>query len=148
MTVTWQIKTLGDRIKANQAQYDLSREAAKIYALSSKDVLEKYEYLTAEDLGYKPNVFEKAKFEYFPLGTTLNKAIKPADNAKEPVKYDSGLRYGSYNFVEFKRDAEKVRKIPSLDSKNNEIKRFLEKLNKFKKSLLRKSDNKEEKDFF
>ena len=110
--------------------------------------MEKYEYLTAEDLGYKPNVFEKAKFEYFPLGATLNKAIKPADNAKEPVKYDSGLRYGSYNFVEFKRDAEKVRKTPSLDSKNNEIKRFLEKLNKFKKSLLRKSDNKEEKDFF
>ena len=38
---------------------------------------------------------------------TLNKAIKPADNAKKPVKYDSGLRYGSYSLVEFKRDAEK-----------------------------------------
>ena len=38
---------------------------------------------------------------------TLNKAIKPADNAKKPVKYDNGLRYGSYSLVEFKRDAEK-----------------------------------------
>ena len=36
MTVTDQIKILGDKIKANHAQYDLGREAAKISALSSK----------------------------------------------------------------------------------------------------------------
>ena len=36
------------KIKANQAQYDLGREAAKISALSSKDLLEKHEYLTGE----------------------------------------------------------------------------------------------------
>ena len=35
-------------------------------ALSSGK-LEKYEYLTVEDLRYKPRVFERAKFEYFPL---------------------------------------------------------------------------------
>ena len=40
---------------ANEAQYDLSREAAKISALSSKN-LNKYEYLTREDLGFKPSV--------------------------------------------------------------------------------------------
>ena len=27
----------------------------------------KYEYLTKKDLGYKPDVFEQAKFEYLPL---------------------------------------------------------------------------------
>ena len=37
-----------DKIKANQAQYDLDREAAKISALSSKE-LDKYEYLAVED---------------------------------------------------------------------------------------------------
>ena len=41
--------------------------------------------MTGEDLGYKPNVSEKAKFEYSPLSMTLHKAIKPADNAKKPV---------------------------------------------------------------
>ena len=41
---------------------------------------------------------------------TLNNAIKPANNAKKPVKYDSGLRYGSYGFIEFKRDVEKLKK--------------------------------------
>ena len=58
MTLTDELKTLDDKIKADQAQYDLNREAAKIFALSSKE-LDKYEYLTVEDLGYKPGVFEK-----------------------------------------------------------------------------------------
>ena len=53
MTVTDQIKILDDKIKPNQAQYDLGREAAKISMLSSKDLLEKCEYLTGKDLGQK-----------------------------------------------------------------------------------------------
>ena len=60
-----------DKIKANQAQYDLDRDAAKISALSSKE-LDKYEYLIGEDLRYKPSVVEKAKFEYSPLGEVLS----------------------------------------------------------------------------
>ena len=48
MTLTDELKTPDDKINANQAQYDLSREAAKISALSSKDLLEKYEYLTVK----------------------------------------------------------------------------------------------------
>ena len=71
MTVTDQIKILDDKIKWNQAQYDLSREAAKMSLLSSKYLLEKYEYLTGEDVWHKPSVFEKAKFENSPLGMTL-----------------------------------------------------------------------------
>ena len=64
MTVTDQIKILDDKIKVNQAQYNLGRESAKISALSLKDLLHKFEYLAGEDLGDKPSVFEKAKFEY------------------------------------------------------------------------------------
>ena len=41
MTVTDQLKILDDKIKSNQAQYDLSREAAEISALSSKNHLHK-----------------------------------------------------------------------------------------------------------
>ena len=61
MTLTDELKILNDKIKASQAQYDLDREAAKISALSSKE-LDKYEYLTGEDLGYKPGVNERANF--------------------------------------------------------------------------------------
>ena len=50
MTVTDQVKIIGNKIKANQAQYDLDRLAAKISPYSSGD-LRKYEYLTGEDLG-------------------------------------------------------------------------------------------------
>ena len=50
-----------DKIKANQAQYDLDREAAKISKLSSREI-DIYEYLTGEDLGYKPGVVEKVEF--------------------------------------------------------------------------------------
>ena len=38
-------------------------EAAKISALSSEDLLEKYEYLTGENLEHKPSVIEKDKFK-------------------------------------------------------------------------------------
>ena len=66
MTVTDQYKIIDDKIKANQAQYDLDRLAAKIAPLSSGE-LRKYEYLTGEDSGYKPSVIEQAKFDYSPL---------------------------------------------------------------------------------
>ena len=74
MTVTDQLKIIDNKIKANQAQYDLDRLAAKISAYSSGD-LRKYEYLTGEDLGYKPSVFEQAKFDYSPLGNIFNKGL-------------------------------------------------------------------------
>ena len=66
MTITEQVKILDDKLKSNKAQNDLDREAAKIKTLSSKD-LDKYQYLTSEDLGYKPDVIQRAKFEYSPL---------------------------------------------------------------------------------
>ena len=45
MTLFDEFKILDDKIKANQAQYDLDRETTKISALLSKE-LDKYEYLT------------------------------------------------------------------------------------------------------
>ena len=47
MTLTDELKIPDNKIKGNEAQYDMGREAAKISALSSKDLLEKYKYLTA-----------------------------------------------------------------------------------------------------
>ena len=75
MTLNDELKILDDKIKSNQAQYDLGKEAAKISALSSKE-LDKYEYLTGEDLGYKPGVVQQTKFEYSPLGEALYNKIK------------------------------------------------------------------------
>ena len=93
MTVTDVIKILNRKIKQNEAQYDLDREAAKISALSSKN-LDKYEYLTGEDLGLKPRTVEKAKFEYSPLGVSLNKAFKK-NEVKSVTKNKSDFNYDS-----------------------------------------------------
>ena len=57
MTLSDKLKTFYNKIKANQAQYNLDREAAKISALSTKE-LNKNEYLTGEYLGYRPEVLE------------------------------------------------------------------------------------------
>ena len=83
MTVTDQIKILNRKIKQNEAQYDLDRKAAKISALSSNN-LDKYEYLTGEDLGLKPSTVEQAKFEYFPLGKISDKGLSK-DDKKEGI---------------------------------------------------------------
>ena len=72
MKVTDQIKVLDKKIMQNEAQYDLDRKEAKISALSSNN-LDKYEYLTGEELGLKPSTVEQAKFEYSPLGKDLTK---------------------------------------------------------------------------
>ena len=65
MTLTEQVKILDNKVRANKALYDLDRQAAKISALSSGE-------LTGEDLGYKPEVVQKVKFEYYPLGQVFN----------------------------------------------------------------------------
>ena len=75
MRLTNEIKILYDKIKANHVQYDLGREAAKISALSSKELLEKQEYLTGEDLGHRPSVLEKT-IKYSPLAMSLSKSFQ------------------------------------------------------------------------
>ena len=74
MTINEQIKILNNNVRSNQDQYDLDRQNDKISALSSGE-LNKYEYLTGEDLGYKPKIVQKAKFEYSPLGQVFNKGL-------------------------------------------------------------------------
>ena len=63
MKVTDQLNIIDNKIKLNQAQYDLGRLAGKISAYCSGD-LRKHEYLTGEDLGYKPIVFKQEKLDY------------------------------------------------------------------------------------
>ena len=81
MTVTDQLKII-DKVKVNQAQYDLDRLAAKISAYSFGE-LRKYEYLTGEDLGYKPRVLEQKKFEYSPFGKMFTNGLDKDEEKKK-----------------------------------------------------------------
>ena len=73
-----QIKILDDKIKANNVQYDLDRMNDEISAYSSGD-LPKYEYLIKKNLGYKPDAFEQAKFEYSPLDKVFTDGLDKSD---------------------------------------------------------------------
>ena len=58
---------------------------AKILAYSSGD-LPNYEYLTKKDLGYKPDAFEQAKFEYSPLGKVFTDGLDKSDKNEGLLK--------------------------------------------------------------
>ena len=64
--------TINDQIRDEKLQYDISREAAKISALSSGKI-HKYENLTGEDIlpSNQQQKIEQAKFTYSPLGKLL-----------------------------------------------------------------------------
>ena len=80
----------------------MGREAAKISALFSKDLLEKYEYLTGEDLWHRLSVLVKSKFEYSPLGAVLSNNVKKKTNTNKvniKERKDKNLIYNSqYSF--------------------------------------------------
>ena len=42
--------------------------------------------MTGEDLGYKPDVIQKAKFEYSPLGKVFNKGLDEGDKKEGLLK--------------------------------------------------------------
>ena len=85
MTVKDQLKILDKKIRQNKADYDLCRKNPKISALSSGK-LDKYEYLTGEDLGYRPDPVQKAKFEYSPLGQVFNKGLDASEKQEHLLK--------------------------------------------------------------
>ena len=82
MTKSDQIKILNDKIKENNAQYDINRLNAEISACSSGD-LDKYEFLTKQDLKYKLDALEQAKYTYSPLGKVFNDGLNKKDNTKK-----------------------------------------------------------------
>ena len=94
--------------------------------------MEKYEYLTGEDLGYKPDVIQRSKFEYSPLGEAFNKVFKKDDKNKKVIKHDNDLVYNSvHNFNKY--SVSSFNEISSIDSK-------FDTRNKFYKDLLRLND--------
>ena len=90
MTVKDQLKILDNKIRQNKADYDLYRKNAKISALSSGK-LDKYEYLTGEDLGYRLDPVQKAKFEYSPLGQVFNKGLTTNEKQEGLLKRQKNI---------------------------------------------------------
>ena len=79
--------TIEDQIKDEKLQYDINREAAKISALSSGK-LDKYEYLTGEELlpSDQQQIIQQAKFNYSPLGKALEKQTKTIEDQVKAIQ--------------------------------------------------------------
>ena len=73
-----------DQIRDEKLQYDINREAAKIFALSSKK-FNKYEYLTGEEIlpSNQKQMLEQAKFTYSLLRKAFEKQIKTIEDQEE-----------------------------------------------------------------
>ena len=132
----------------NEAQYDLDRKAAKISALSSNN-LDKYEYLTGEDLGLKPSTVEQAKFEYCPMVKIFNKGLskddkkeglfKRLENIKDKIEEQLQVikDQGEKQLKELKNiDKSKTLKaIGEISRKNDEANKLLSEFRKIDETL-------------
>ena len=96
MTRKEQNKILDDKTEANNAQYNLDRMNAEISAYSSGD-LPKYKYLTKKHLGYQPDAFEQAKFEYSPLGKVFTDGLDKFDRKEGLLKRFKNIEDRSNN---------------------------------------------------
>ena len=114
MTRKEQNKMINDKIEANKRQYSLDRINAEISAYSSGD-LPKYEYLTKNDLVYKPNTFEKAKFEYSPLGKVFTDGLDKSDKKEGLLKRLKNIEDRSNNQLLAIRDINR----PAIKGRNN-----------------------------
>ena len=108
-----QNKILDDKIKANNAQYNLDRMNAEISAYSSGD-LSKYEYLI--QIHYKPNAFEQAKFEYSPLGKVFTDGLDRSDKKEGLLKRLKNIESKSNNQLLALRDI----KIPAIRGRDDD----------------------------
>ena len=149
MTVTDQIKILNRKIKQNEAQYDLDREAAKISALSSNN-LDKYEYLTGEDLGLKPSSVEKAKFEYCPLGKIFNKGLSEDDKKEGLLKKLKNIEDKNEQLLKIKNKTENLKEVTDFVAEPKALTEEIRAIQKYVdyRKLIPKGGNKVTYDFF
>ena len=82
MSISDKIKAIDNKIEQNKAQYNLDRQAAKIWALSSGNI-SKNELLTSKYVLPENDLLEKAaaikRFEYSPLGKPLKNQTSVAE---------------------------------------------------------------------
>ena len=90
----------------------------------------KYEYLTKKDLGYKPDTFEQAKFEYSVLGKVFTDGLTKEDKSNK-IGLLKQLKNIEDNFAEANDD----NKLVNILDKYDEYKT----IQNFKKELIDKN---------
>ena len=74
--------------------------------------LDKSEYLTGEDLGLKPSIVERAKFEYSPLSKIFNKGLDKDEDKKEGLlKRLKNIEDKNEELLKVKNKTENIKEI-------------------------------------
>ena len=83
----------------------------------SSNNLDKYEYLTGEDLNLKPSTAEKAKFEYSSLGKIFNKGLKEEHKKERILKRLENIKDTNLTQLQAIKDQgeQELREIKSID---------------------------------
>ena len=138
MTITDQIIILDRRIMQNEAQYDLDIKAAKIYGLSSNN-LDKYEYLSGEDLDLKPSTIEQAKFECSPLCKIFNMRLDKEEKYKKEglFKRLKNIEDKNEKLLEAKNETKNIKEITDFvdEHLSLEAKDLIEEIRAIKKDV-------------
>ena len=106
--------------------------------------MDKYEYLTGEDLVLKPSSTEQAKFEYSPLGKMFNKALSKDDKKEELFKRLENIKdkneeqlpaikdQGEKQLKELKNidKSKTIKAVGEISRKNNEANKLLSEFRK------------------
>ena len=134
--------TIDDQIRDEKLPYDISKEGAKISALSSSKI-HKYEYLTVEDIlpSDQQQITQQAKFTYSALGKAFEKQVKTIeDHGQKQVEalktlksddkklaIDDVIPDSTLNNEEVKKDLEKIKEL----QKNVDREKFIYKENEY-----------------
>ena len=77
----------------------------------SSNNLDKYEYLTGEDLGLKPSSIEQTKFEYSPLGKIFNKGLDKDDQKEGLFKRLKNIEDKNEELLKAKNKTENIKEV-------------------------------------
>ena len=134
MTRKEQVKILDDKTEANNAPYNLDRMNAEISAYSSGD-LPKYEYLAKKDLGYKPDAFKQAKFEYSPLGKVFTDGLDKSNRKAGLLKRLKNIEDRSNNQLLTIKNIPR----PAIKGESNDVNDEYKTIQDFKQELIDKN---------
>ena len=108
---------------------------AEISAYSSGD-LPKYEYLTKKDLGYKPDAFEQAKFEYSLLGKVFTDGLDKSDIKEGLLKRLKNIEDKSNNQLLAIKNISRPAMKGNDNGNDNDIDDNYKKIQDYKKELI------------
>ena len=99
--------------------------------------MDKYEYLTGEDLGLKPSTVEQAKFEYSPLGKIFNKGLDKDDQKEGLFKRLKNIEDKNEELLKAKNKTENIKEVTDFVDQplSLEAKEFIEEIRVIQKDV-------------